>query len=99
MADNDTPHPVRQLTLHHWRTDYGQAQLRPSSLHKGELQDQVLTLPLGILMPLIDASHLIGQALEVHLGCIPGLVHILKLSIKKGNPSSELTGNPTNKGQ
>jgi hypothetical protein len=71
---------------------YGQAQHGYSSLLKGELLDQVLTLPFGILPSSDNASDLVGQLLEVCLGRIPCMVHILYLS-------SKLAGLPSNKGQ
>jgi hypothetical protein len=92
MADDGTPYPLQQMTLHHSTTDYGQAQHEYSSLLKGELLDQVLTLPFGILPSSVNASDLVGQLLEVCLGRIPCMVHILDLS-------SKLAGLPSNKGQ
>jgi hypothetical protein len=99
MVYGGTPHPLPQVTLHRWRADYGQTQLGPSGLQKGELLDLVLALPFGILPPPVDIGHPIGQLLEVHLGRIPGLMHILKLNLQKGNPPSELAGLPVNEGQ
>jgi hypothetical protein len=78
---------------------YGQAQLRPSDLQKGELLDQVLTLPLDILPPSVGTGHLSGEALEVCLGHISGLAHILELALKKGDPPSELVGLLMNRDQ
>jgi hypothetical protein len=99
MVEDGTLHPLRQVTLHQWRTDYGQAQLRPSGLQKVELLHQVLTLPLDIRPPPIDADHLIRQALEVCLGRFPCQARILELTFQEGNLSSELTDLPANKGQ
>jgi hypothetical protein len=43
--------------------------------------DKVLALPLGIIPPSVDASHLVGQALEVCLGRVPSLALILELTL------------------
>jgi hypothetical protein len=99
MANGSTLHSLRLVTLHHWWTDYGQAQLEPSGLQKGEELGQVLALFFGILSPSVVAGHLVVQILEVCLNRVTCLARILDLTLQRGNLLSELTALPTNRGQ
>jgi hypothetical protein len=99
MVDNENLRPLGQVTMHHQRANYGQAQLRPPGLQKGDLLDQVLALPLGVLPPSVDVGHLVGQALEVHLNHVPSLACIQEVALQKGKLLSDLVGHPVNRGE
>jgi hypothetical protein len=47
----------------------------------------------------VDIGHLVGQPLDVCLSHVPALMGIRKLTLQKGNISSEPIGFPANKGQ
>jgi hypothetical protein len=59
----------------------------------------VLALPFGLLPPLVDISHPMGQLLEVRSSRISGLARILELTLQKGDPPSEIAGLLANKDQ
>jgi hypothetical protein len=99
MVNGGNPHPLGQVTPQYRRADYGQAQLGPPSLQEGELLDQVLALPIGILPSPTDIGHLIEQALEVLLSHVLSLACICELALLKGNLSSELVSLFVNRGQ
>jgi hypothetical protein len=69
------------VTPQYQRVNYGQAQLGPPSLQEGELLDQVLALPVGILPSPTDVGHLIKQALEVLLSHVLSLACIYELAL------------------
>jgi hypothetical protein len=50
-------------------------------LQKRKLLDQGLALPLGIFLPPVGIGHPVTQALEVHLGHVPGLARVHKLAL------------------
>jgi hypothetical protein len=72
-------------------------QLRPLSLQKGELLDQVLALPFGILPPSVDVGHPVGQLQEVCLSRISGLAHFCELTLHRATFRANLSMSPRTK--
>jgi hypothetical protein len=73
MTDDANLHPLRQVASHpKGGVDYGKTQLGLPGLQKGELLEQVLSLPIDIFPLPVDVSYYVGQALEVRLSHVLG---------------------------
>jgi hypothetical protein len=99
MAEGSDLHPLRQVSSHPQRTDYGKAQFGAPGLQKGELLNLLPALPLRLLQLLLGVGHCIRQALGVLLGRISGLARLRLVSLEKGNPQSEVLYFPMSRGQ
>jgi hypothetical protein len=97
--ENSDPHPLRQVTSHPRRTDYGKTQFGASGLQKGELLNLFPALPLGFLQPLLGVGRHVKQALGVLPGRISSLACLRKLTLEKGNPLREVLRLSTSRGQ